>query len=403
MGMIRPAPQLDCPDSSNVTTGVQVQLSGAATIPAIEAALRGLAAGNRQERLKLPMNIRHVVGGGEAALTQLAITWAQTRPDPILETFIESEQQVTEFVRRLTGLVASLCSVDTLSHRGGGSISEAVRSAALARLAILQSGKPSGAFRGSSVEIPCVDHLGKDSPYLLCSSAPGEEPRLRPRSAFTDLAAYLLGRTVPEQYQRFIDTETPDALGSMIFELFKNTQDHGQVDDQGNMPAISVRAIKTMHYAIRTDHLQDMVSDYPALARFCETLRPPRRARQTHLFELSVLDSGPGFAVSRLHRPLSEITREVEEAAVRECFTEFSSKGSSRFGQGLPHVLRLLARERGFLRLRTGRVSLHADFSDERGTPPAENLESYVPDSQEQLAPVSGSLMTVLIPLRRDE
>lgn len=379
-----------------------MQLSGAATIPAIEAALSALAAGNPQERLKLPLHIRHVVGGGEAALTQLAITWAQSRPEPILETFIESDEQVAEFVRRLTGLVAGLCSRDILAHRGGSSISDRVRSAALARLAILQSGKPSGAYRGSSVEIPCVDHLGKDAPYLLCSPAPGEEPQLRPRSAFTELASYLLGRTVPEQYQRFIAAETPEGLGNMIFELFKNTQDHGQVDDHGNMPAISVRAVKTMHYAIRTDHLQDMVRNYPALARFCETLRPPRRARQAHMFELSVLDSGPGFAVSRLHRPLTEITREAEEAAVRECFTEFSSKGSKRFGQGLPHVLRLLARERGFLRLRTGRVSLHAAFSGEDGTPLAERLETYVPDLH-QLAPVSGSLMTVLIPLRRDE
>ena len=69
-----------------------MQLSGAATIPAIETALRILAAGNPLERLKLPLNIRHLMGGGEAALTQLAITWAQTRPEPILETFIESDR-----------------------------------------------------------------------------------------------------------------------------------------------------------------------------------------------------------------------------------------------------------------------------------------------------------------------
>lgn len=380
-----------------------MQLSGAATIPAIEAALLALAAGNERERLKMPLNIRHVVGGGEAAMTQLAITWAQTRPEPVLESFIEKEEQIAEFVRRLTGLVSALCSREVLSNRGGNSIGAAVRSAALARLAILQSGKPSGAFRGSSIEIPCIDHLGKDAPYLLCSPKPGAGATLRPRSAFTDLAGYLLGRTVPEQYQRYIGAETPEALGSMIFELFKNTQDHGQVDAEGNMPAISVRAVKTMHYAIRPDHLQDMVRDYPALARFCETLRTPRRARQAHLFELSVLDSGPGFAVSRLARPLGEIDRADEEAAVRECFTEFSSKRSTRFGQGLPHVMRLLARERGFLRLRTGRVSLHADFSGEEGGQPETRLVSYAPEAQAPLAPVSGSLMTVLIPLRRDE
>ena len=380
-----------------------MQLRGAATIPAIEDALRSLASANVRERLKLPSHIRHVVGGGDAALAQLAITWAQTRPEPILETFIESDVQIEDFVRRLTGLVAALCSRDVLQLRGGGSIGEAVRNAALARLAILQSGKPSGAFRGSSVEIPCIDHLGKDSPYLLCSPVAGEEPRLRPRSAFTELASYLLGRTVPGPYKRYIGEETPEALGNMIFELFKNTQDHGQVDDQGNMPAVSVRAVKTLHYGIRTDHLQDMVADYPALARFCQSLRPPRGAKQTHVFELSVLDSGPGFAVSRLQRPLAAIGREEEEEAVKDCFTAFSAKGSSRFGQGLPHVLRLLAREGGFLRLRTGRVSLHADFSGNDDLPPAQRLECYLPENCERLAPVSGSLMTVLIPLRRDE
>ncbi len=144
------------------------------------------------------------------------------------------------------------------------------------------------------------------------------------------------------------------------------------------------------------------MADYPPLAQYCASLPPPQYAAQTHLFELSVLDSGPGFAASRTGKQLNEIDPNEEEAAVRDCFSTYSVKGGSRFGQGLPHVMRLLRKEGGFLRLRTGHLSFHADFSSGDAREGADALEVFSPNGEQQLAPVAGSLLTVLLPLRRD-
>ena len=379
-----------------------MRIAAQASITEIEAALTALNAADPAERLKLPTNLRHAASGGEAALTQLIVTWAQRRRGGTLETFIENHDQIDDFIRRLTGLVAALCAQEILGSGSQGSLLAEVRQAALARLDVLQSAKPRGAYRGLSAEILCADHLGRDAPYLLYLPGKSGSAQLRPRELFPDLASWLLRRTVPHEYHELIDPETPEALGGMIFELFKNTQDHAKVDALGNLLDISIRAVKTVHHAVLPAHLAAMVEGYPPLARFCASLKPPRDAAQTHVFELSVLDSGPGFAVTRLGRSLPEIGQDEEEAAVRDCFSTFTAKGSSRFGQGLPHVLRLLRRERGFLRLRTGSVSLHADYSGDAVPSDEEVLQYHREADMARPAPVAGSLLTVLIPLRRD-
>ena len=86
-----------------------MQISARSTIPASERALRQLGLSARDEPLRLPTNIRHVIGGAEAMLAQVIVTWAQRNANPKLETFISSTSQIDDFVRRLPGLVAALC------------------------------------------------------------------------------------------------------------------------------------------------------------------------------------------------------------------------------------------------------------------------------------------------------
>ncbi|HAT2491894.1 TPA: hypothetical protein I8220_004511 [Aeromonas hydrophila] len=371
-----------------------------ASVANIERALREAAAAPKNEPFILPSNLRHFGCGGEAALNQLLVTWAQPRPPVTLKTYVETPEQIRELVRRLPGLTGALCAGVIMGGGKAGDLTHQVRDAALARLTTLLSAKPKAAYRGSSVEIICADHLGRNAPYLLYKTDSGQAPQLRPRHSFTLLASWLLRQTVPEAYQNRIAPQMPDALGGMIFELFKNTEEHGQSDAFGNILSMSIRAIKTVHHAIKPETLAQIVADYPPLAHYCRSLEPAEDAAQTHLFELSILDSGPGFAVSRAGKTLVELSSEEEEAAVRDCFTTFSAKGGSRFGQGLPHVLRVLRQERGFLRLRTGRLSIHADFSDTNEGEGPEALQVFRPEGG-VLAPVAGSLLTVLLPLRR--
>ncbi len=377
-----------------------MRIAGKSTIVASERALHELAEGARDEPLRLPINIRHLAGGAEATLAQVIITWAQRTQKSKLETYISSDTQIEDFVRRLPGLVAALCAHEAVGTIADRSIFEPMRSAALARLDQLQGGRPKQGFRGSSAEILCADHLGRDAPYLLYLADHRGGSRLRPRENFRDLASWLLLGAVPKGYRAMFDPESADAIGAMLFEIFKNTEDHALVDAKGDLLDISIRAIKTNHHAIAPDDFGRIVEEFTPLAAYCETLTPPEGAAQTHLFELSVLDSGPGFAATWTGRSLDQLSREEEESAVRACFGSGSAKGQSRFGEGLPHVLRLLRRQNGFLRLRTGRLSFFSDFTTEDADA-ASVLRRHDPSDMPGLAPVSGSLLTILIPMRR--
>ena len=377
-----------------------MQIPAEASVANIERALRKVVDEPRGTPLTLPLNLRHLGCGGEAALSQLLITWAQQQAPGILKTYAEKPEQIEELIRRLPGLTGALCAAIVIGVSEAEDLTSTVRVAALARLTTLLSEKPNRAYRGSSVEIVCADHLGRNAPYLLYYGEKGRTPRLRPRPSFALLASWLLRRTVPETYQHNIAPQMADALGSVMFELFKNTEEHGQVDAFGNIPSVSIRAVKTVHHAIAPEKLAQIVADYPPLEQYCQSLEAAEGAIQTHLFELSVLDSGPGFAVSQTGKSLAEIGQKEEEAAVRNCFTTFSAKGGSRFGQGLPHVMRVLRQERGFLRLRTGRLSIHADFSKDDTGEDSAALEVFR-SNNEPFAPVAGSLLTVLLPLRK--
>lgn len=377
-----------------------MRIAAESTIAACEQALRDLAASDQIESLQLPKNIRYLAGGAEVALTQVIISWAQSKPGACLETYLTSDDQVTDFVRRLSGLVAGL-SATQAAGRSGISILADLQQAALSRLERLQSDRPKIGYRGSSVEVVCADHLGRGAPYLLYLPTRSDEPQLRPRENFRDLAQWLLQRTIPREYRSLFDAEASDAIGGMLFEIFKNTEDHALVDASGDLLDVSIRAIKTNHIAATPESLERVVESFPPLATFSGSLRPPRDAAQTHLFELSVLDSGPGFATTWTKRPLHLLSIEEEERAVRSCFGRGSAKGESRFGEGLPHVLRLLRRQQGFLRLRTGRLSLYADFSEQTETHDGAYLSRYAPENAAELAPVAGSLLTILIPMRR--
>ncbi|MFC3227053.1 hypothetical protein ACFOGJ_07425 [Marinibaculum pumilum] len=377
-----------------------MRIAAHSTIAASERALHSIADAPVGEPLRLPSNIRHLAGGAEAALAQVIISWAQKNHDGMLETFIDTREKIDDFVRRLPGLVAALCAVQASGKGTIGSIDTSLRNAALKRLEQLQSERPKQGYRGASAEILCADHLGRDRPYLLYLPQSGNGAALRPRENFRALADWLLRGAIRGAYRANVPTDAADAIGAMLYETFKNTEDHALSDIVGNLLDISIRAIKTNHHAIEPEKMARIVGEYKPLAKYCNTLTVPKGAIYTHLFELSILDSGPGFAVTWTGRSLKELSLDDEEAAVKACFGRGSAKGRSRFGEGLPHVMRLLGSQKGFLRLRTGRMSFYIDFSEEEQAAEVA-LRRHEQADLDFLAPVAGSLLTILIPIRR--
>ncbi|UAJ12474.1 hypothetical protein [Polymorphobacter megasporae] len=380
-----------------------MQLSSFMTVSAAEDFLRHIYAGT-VGKLQIPTRARHHAAGGEAAFVQAVSTWANEANPAELVSYAEGpvdEVQIERLVSRLHGLVGILVA-DTISSIRGPDLTEVLRKAALERLSLLQSATPEDGSRGPQLEIVCFDHLAKSHPRSFY--APSEQGVLQVRRlpAFNLFAAEVLKELVPTALSRGIPEGFTSALGGALHELFRNTEEHGRVNDRGDVPTKSVRGFHARRHSITPKMLPALAAEAKPFSDYFSRLRPARAGnRDIQLIELSVFDTGPGMAASLSARPLTSIDRNEELLLVRRCFGKnVSRKSISSAGLGLPTVIDLLRERNGFLRLRTGRLSLFSDLGleEQRAFGELPELRDWA-DPGGRIAPIAGTLFTLLFPL----
>lgn len=360
------------------------------------------------DRARIPTRSQHHQAGGEPAMVQALVTWAQAVDRPTLQTWVPNEDdpdnQLGTLTRQFFGLSAALLCDDAFAI-DGASVFTDLRTKALDRLELLQGENMRAASRGPQFELLCADHLAKAAPSLLYDRDAEGQPTLKHPESFMLVASKIRTTVIPYELPRTPAARFDNALGGALYELFRNTEEHARFDDVGDKLGRSLRGIQARRHSIAPTKLRELVAGSPPLADFCERLRPLRATNlQIQLIEVSVLDSGPGYAASITGRPLASLTLEEEARAVRDCFMKHATrKEHARSGLGLCNVVDILRDHGGFLRLRTGRQSLYADLSFERdaayGTPP--DLREW-PVADDGPAQAAGSLMTLLLPIVLD-
>jgi len=237
------------------------------------------------------------------------------------------------------------------------------------------------------------------APQMLYNLDDEGVPVLSGRSSFLELARLIVKTTMPGVS---ISRAEVSAIGGTLYELFRNTEEHARYNERGDRIKLSLRGIQAKLHAMDHKALQDIVSGSKPLKAYASKLETmPNSSARAKLAEISVFDSGPGFAAKWLGKPLSEISTDEELHAIQNCFAKHaSSKSISSAGLGLPHVVEILRRRGGFLRLRTGKQSLYYDFLNSADsvfdTFPA--LKFWRPELPTH-APAVGSLLTILIPI----
>jgi hypothetical protein len=377
-----------------------LQVPGHLNLQAIEDSLLSLQRLPDQKTI-WPFHVRGIALGGEAALAQLIITWALAarRPALNLPTGSFTPQQIDEFVSQLHGLTASLV-CESAVDQSGEQHQELLRANALLKLHELDGSTPRNALhRLHDLTILCADHLGRNTPRLLYYSGVDRAPSVRNEKEFRLLVHWILRSITPESRQRR-NSSIGDAVGSMLHEVFENTEEHATKDLEGNLLRKSLRGFFARHHWLSEHESDTLTEGYPALRQFCRAI--PSSGTRKQLLEISVFDSGPGFAQRLTKTKLSELSTKQEFGAVRDCFRgRVTTKTHSGHGIGLKYVLRLLRQRQGFLRLRTGRLSLFADLSKDGLTEAdsAPDLRDASGGEVARRAVVQGTLMSLLIPL----
>lgn len=197
--------------------------------------------------------------------------------------------------------------------------------------------------------------------------------------------------------RQFSKQKIANSIGVLLYEAFRNTAEHAYLNELGEIPAKGLRCVLIDYVEIGANEIQDINplsrSSNEQYVYFDNIATRQRKANRKKVFfvEISILDSGPGFASSMNNS--SDTTSDV--ASVMSCFEKHRSRKSGDFsGLGLPRILAAVQELNGFIRFRTSTCEASYFASDENRTE-----SNIVPQVESKLAQVVGTLITVCFPV----
>jgi hypothetical protein len=347
--------------------------------------------------------------GTEAAFVQFLLTWANisaSRKLVLLDT-MRPDEYAERLSERLTGRVAALLCTSAKRQRGSEEYTRLIKS--VSERHVLGTYYNRHITRenvtGRSIVVLCADTAGFGEPRSVYHENINGSLEVKDLAAFQDIADSSFSAIIHDVYDRAltVDEDFVQATASLLFELFSNTHDHARSNLGGEPLQASCRGFQVRIVSGEDTSLMEAAAGYQPLTDYLSGLNVlQNRTRQ--MAEISVFDAGPGFAQQITKTPLDDLSPTREREAVDRCFARgVSTKSHRRYGQGLPQVISLLRQRQGFLRLRTGRLSLACDLGKEASLPReiTPTFSEWSPPGRNSCSHAQGSCVTLLMPLEK--
>lgn len=381
-----------------------IRIQGATNSSRIEDVLQTLVD-SKDNDLQIPVKPHEWWLGGELSLIELVITWARVSSVPTFHTHIAAGEdptvQLKKLARRMFGFVALMMS-DEIRDRDNSVQSLRVPAYELCREVVEMMHEPVGKFAlGTKVFLISVDHSTKATiPWLYTP-----DRSVGDRESFVTLAKDLFKKANPMGSAGTHLLGSAQRIGAILHELFKNTHEWARTGEKNVPWRRSVRGLAAeFHTKVPTD-LKGIANENLSLGRYFETLRARSSNDRLAFLELTVFDSGIGLARRWLNdQPLEELSLSDEYKACMQCLTKHRTTSNRRDkGLGLAEVMQTLSSLEGFLKIRTGRLSLFRDFVHRplRRDGTDVDLDDFPTcnESPTELAPVYGTHFQMLIPI----
>lgn len=319
--------------------------------------------------LKLPVNLKPVGFGAFASLIQLIISWR--RLDNCGKLIFGSKEissdDIEEVVRNYYGLIASVLAWEIgIVNYNGVDIKPQLRSSNALTMGKLLQNRFDEASRGDSILFPFFDHLDTKSGLLPLLYHRGE---LRRQEEFENLTDVLIdiatknNKILREDYQN-VQAELTDIL----YESFDNTNKWARHSFTGKILNPNVRGIYGRFYKLERKNIPTYTTSKGLTNYFAEiSLRNPSAYRFITFLEVSIFDSGSGLAQRYSGKALEEMDLEEEYKHLIDCLKKHNTSHKEPGivggrGIGLFTIMELLHKKKGYLRIRSGRMSLYRDF-----------------------------------------
>lgn len=190
------------------------------------------------------------------------------------------------------------------------------------------------------------------------------------------------------------ETGAETGIANYLWEIIKNTQDHGQV--LGGAPTFGMRITEMKRYNLDQFRHNSVLAGTgdQELTSYLNHVR--EKAANASILEITVADSGPGIAATMLgENDIQTRSPEEELTATRDAFTRrgtSQSRSDPDAGLGLVLALRACRELDAFVSIRTGRTYMTKHYlADSNG----ENLHLR---ADRKLPLLAGTSITVLIP-----
>lgn len=388
-----------------------ITINSSCSIEDVEAYLTRLSQIPVQSRceLRISQRLESRQFGGQASLIQFLITWSKHKGARRLITYVSklglANAQLRKHMVQDHILACTLLASDISDSKGKTSLKSEAHDAAKYRIEKMERGIRA-CKRGPKILLLCVDHSTKAYLPLLYYPVPNIEGKIRDQQEFHALAREMIQHTAHHFRKDMIPENVHQAIGSILYELFKNTHDWARSNINGSRIYPSIRGILFEYHRNTRQSTFYQMRKTPVICHYLASERFHRVDEHLRFLEISLFDSGPGLAQRWTGREISSPNPKLEYKAVIECLTRhYSTSNELHRGIGLYKVMQMLTLVGGFLRIRTGHLSLQRDFNTHPYKPDDELRPrlfdwSEVPGEINQYSRAAGTLITMLVPLQ---
>jgi len=356
-----------------------------------------------QYKLRLPAKLNSIGAlGVEASTIQLLGTWLKfgdykkvfhSHQDPTIEDF-------SSLCTSIYGIAALSLSEEVWDKTKIKQPRSMVLSEAKMIVEKIRNKEFASSFRSRYFGIPCIKKPTYDREFDMPIYNNNE---VIAGDAFYNLMKKIIEDTIngEARFKRLDNNIGLKDLSDLLWELFKNTHDHGRCDKEGNDLDLNFRSLIIQQQDVSKKYLEEWCGEMPSPAQvsFCNSLPAPRNydgrpeTDKYHILDISVTDFGVGFVDLAMRKSKGKDCKDVLLKCLESGWSRFQNRTR---GDGLTKVLEKVNRYKGWLRIRTGNLLLEKAFTDINHTQITKN------DIKELSYSVVGTSVHISIPLQQD-
>ncbi|MBM1197250.1 hypothetical protein [Pseudomonas weihenstephanensis] len=388
------------------------------TIDSCEEFIAKLADAPQEAPLYLPVEVSNSHFGGVAAAIQAINTWGRSRE--YREIIVggnpaDADDLVREAVSKPHKFCASMLSKRITDSNASTDLRPIVNRAA-SEIIEGQGKSKFGQQRGPLCWFAFVDHSTKGFDKNFYTHPQNEKPQPRQLAQIETVIRSMVNKSIDIMgATKQLAEEDMSHLGRIFFELFMNSHEHGTKDKtRSDWLKPGQRVIYSNGINLPKAAIDKRAQTEKGLSLYLQSQNNQNNRRR--FIEISIIDSGLGYYKRWCADQSDQSDQETndninhEYSILKRCFTSRqTSSANVNKGHGLPVVMDRLTKLNGFMRVRSGRLSLYRDFVTQPYVPddPCEffdwTTEQPAQAELTPMLPVVGVSVTFLIPLEEKQ